>query len=171
MSLAAIKAADLTIVPVRPTTFDVWAGEVTGRKLKLMDKEFVFLLNQCPPVPKDFHLRDAGASLEATGPVLLPYIRARSVFLQAARSGRRRRRKCGRFGSLSSAGCHYGELRDCDRQEWKTLPTRLAFAGALHRLPSNVSRARRKPGTETRIGTLPKLGSTESGIFGPSPRM
>lgn len=47
-SLAAIKAADLVIVPVRPAIFDIWASEVTGRKLKLMNKEFVFLFNQCP---------------------------------------------------------------------------------------------------------------------------
>ena len=37
-SLAAIKAADLCIVPARPATFDIWASEVTGRKLKLMRK-------------------------------------------------------------------------------------------------------------------------------------
>ncbi|MGH6868977.1 MAG: AAA family ATPase, partial [Methylocella sp.] len=48
-SLAAINAADLSIVPARPATPDIWAAEVTGRKLKLMGKEFVFLLNQCPP--------------------------------------------------------------------------------------------------------------------------
>ena len=48
-SRAAINAADLCIVPARPAIFDIWASEVTGRKLKLMDKEFIFLLNQCPP--------------------------------------------------------------------------------------------------------------------------
>jgi chromosome partitioning protein len=51
-SLAAINAADLCIVPARPATFDIWASEVTGRKLKLMNKEFVFLLNQMSACPR-----------------------------------------------------------------------------------------------------------------------
>jgi chromosome partitioning protein len=88
MSLAAIDTADLAIVPVRPATFDIWASEVTGRKLKLMDKEFVFLLNQCPRVRDDPFLRESVASLEATGTLLRPHIRARNVYLDAARMGR-----------------------------------------------------------------------------------
>ena len=88
MSLAAIHAADLATVPLRPATFDVWASEVTGRKLKTMDKEFVFLLNQCPRAPEDPHVREDIASLEATGEVLRPSIHARSVFLTAARTGK-----------------------------------------------------------------------------------
>jgi chromosome partitioning protein len=35
-SLAAINAAGLCVVPARPAIFDIWAAEVTGRKLKLM---------------------------------------------------------------------------------------------------------------------------------------
>ncbi|WGJ15071.1 AAA family ATPase [Methylocapsa sp. D3K7] len=88
MSLAAINAADLAIVPVRPATFDIWASEVTGRKLKMMDKEFVFLLNQCPRAQDDPHLRECIAALEATGPVLSPAVRARNVFLSAGRTGK-----------------------------------------------------------------------------------
>ena len=88
MSLAAIDTADLAIVPVRPATFDIWASEVTGRKLKLMDKEFVFLLNQCPRVRDDPFLRESAAALEATGSLLRPHIRARNVYLDAARMGR-----------------------------------------------------------------------------------
>ena len=88
MSLAAIHAADLATVPLRPATFDVWASEVTGSKLKTMDKEFVFLLNQCPRAPEDPHVREDIASLEATGEVLRPGIHARSVFLTAARMGK-----------------------------------------------------------------------------------
>jgi chromosome partitioning protein len=88
MSLAAIDAADLVIVPVRPATFDIWASEVTGRKLKMMDKEFVFLLNQCPRAQDDPHLQECIAALESTGPVLSPAVRARNVFLSAGRTGK-----------------------------------------------------------------------------------
>ena len=85
-SLAAIKAADLSIVPARPATFDIWASEVTGRKLKLMDKEFVFLLNQCPPVRQ--RVQEGIAALEAVGSLLRPHIAARANFLEAARTGK-----------------------------------------------------------------------------------
>src|ERR1700732_1988848 len=85
-SLTAIKAADLCIVPARPATFDIWASEVTGRKLKLMGKEFIFLLNQCPPARQ---LAQQGiAALEAVGSLLRPHIAARADFLEAARTGK-----------------------------------------------------------------------------------
>jgi chromosome partitioning protein len=87
-SLAAIDAADLTIVPARPAMFDIWASEVTGRKLKLMEKEFIFLLNQCPLPRAAARLEDSIAALEAIGSLLYPHIRARAAFLQAARTGK-----------------------------------------------------------------------------------
>ena len=85
-SLAAIKAADLSIVPARPATFDIWAAEVTGRKLKLSGKEFIFLLNQCPPARQ--LAQQSIAALEAVGALLRPHIRARADFLEAARTGK-----------------------------------------------------------------------------------
>jgi len=85
-SLAATNAADLCIVPARPATFDIWASEVTGRKLKLMDKEFIFLLNQCPLAPQ--RAQQSIAALEAVGCLLRPRIAARADFLEAARTGK-----------------------------------------------------------------------------------
>src|SRR6202023_2533924 len=79
-SLPAINAADLCIVPARPATFDIWASEVTGRKLKLMRKGFVFLLNQCPPVREASRVQQGIAALEAVGSHLRPYIVARANF-------------------------------------------------------------------------------------------
>ena len=85
-TLAAIKAADLCIVPARPATFDIWAAEVTGRKLKLMGKEFIFLLNQCPSA--DQRVQEGIVALEAVGALSRPHIRARAGFLEAARTGK-----------------------------------------------------------------------------------
>ncbi|MGH6796450.1 MAG: AAA family ATPase [Methylocella sp.] len=85
-SLAAIRAADLCVVPARPATFDIWASEVTGRKLKLMGKEFIFLLNQCPAAGQ--RVQEGIAALEAVGALLFPYISARADFLEAARTGK-----------------------------------------------------------------------------------
>lgn len=87
-SLAVIRAADLCIVPARPATFDIWASEVTGRKLKLMDKEFMFLLNQCPPVREASRVQEGIAALEAVGSLLRPHIATRADFLDAARTGK-----------------------------------------------------------------------------------
>src|ERR1700724_913120 len=85
---AAITAADLCIVPARPATFDIWASEVTGRKLQLMRKEFVFLLNQCPPVREASRVQQGIRALEAVCSHLRPYIVARANFLEAARTGK-----------------------------------------------------------------------------------
>ncbi|MGH6846505.1 MAG: ParA family protein [Methylocella sp.] len=86
-TLAAINTADLSIVPARPATLDILAAEVTGHKLKLMGKEFVFLLNQCPPTRQASHVREGIATLEAVGALLRPRIRASADFLEAARTG------------------------------------------------------------------------------------
>jgi chromosome partitioning protein len=85
-SLAAINAADLSIVPARPATFDIWATEETGRKLKLMGKEYIFLLNQCPPARQ--RVQQSIAALEDVGSLLRPHIVARADFLEAARTGK-----------------------------------------------------------------------------------
>jgi chromosome partitioning protein len=87
-SLAAINAAGLCVVPARPAIFDVWAAEVTGRKLKLMRKDFIFLLNQCPPARQASHVQEAIAALEAVGSLLRPHIAAQAGFLEAARTGK-----------------------------------------------------------------------------------
>ena len=61
---------------------------MTGRKLKLMHKEFVFLLNQCPPVREASRVQKGIAALEAVGSLLRPHIAARANFLEAARTGK-----------------------------------------------------------------------------------
>lgn len=88
ISLAAIEAAQLAIVPARPAVFDLWASATTGRKLRLMDKDFVYMLNQCPPVRKAAIVQEAIVVLESTGPLLRPHIHARGDFLEAARTGK-----------------------------------------------------------------------------------
>lgn len=88
ISLAAIKAADFCIVPARPALFDIWASEVTARKLKLMDRNFAFLLNQCPSKHNDAAMKCAIHALTAAGPLLSPFIRTRADFLDASRMGR-----------------------------------------------------------------------------------
>jgi chromosome partitioning protein len=69
-ALAAVKTANLTIVPTKPSSFDIWAAEVTGRRMHFMNERFAILLNQCPTQRHSRHMRDSVASLKAIGPPL-----------------------------------------------------------------------------------------------------
>lgn len=87
-ALAAINAADLSIVPVRPARFDIWASEVTGRRLNLMNKNFAFVLNQCPPRRDALRVKDSIAALETIGALVRPLIGSRAGFMKAAGTGK-----------------------------------------------------------------------------------
>jgi chromosome partitioning protein len=87
-TLAALKAADLTIVPARPSLFDILAAEVTGRRMTFMKENFLFLLNQCPPRGQSRRMRAVISALAAAGPLLAPQIGMSQRFLEAAAKGK-----------------------------------------------------------------------------------
>jgi chromosome partitioning protein len=87
-ALAAVNTANLTIVPTRPSAYDNWVAEVTGRRLNFMEKNFVFLLNQCPPRRHTRRMQRSIAALEAAGPLLVPRIGISQRFLEAAAQGK-----------------------------------------------------------------------------------
>lgn len=84
---AAMKAADLCVIPARPTIFDIWSSEVTRGKLKTLAKEFVFVLNQCPPMQESQRVMDGAAALESMGGLLRPLIASRVAYQEATREG------------------------------------------------------------------------------------
>jgi chromosome partitioning protein len=84
---AAMRAADLILIPVRPTAFDIWASEATRRRAKELNKECVFVLNQCPIVQGSRRLQEGVAALEAMGGILQPMITARVDYQEAIRRG------------------------------------------------------------------------------------
>jgi chromosome partitioning protein len=84
---AAIKAADLVLIPVRPTVFDIWASEATRRRARELQKECVFVLNQCPIVQGSRRLQEGIMALEAMGGILQPMISARVDYQEAIRRG------------------------------------------------------------------------------------
>jgi chromosome partitioning protein len=84
---AAMKAADLSIIPCRPTIFDIWSSETTRVRLKALGKDFAFLLNQCPPARESQRVQEGVAALEAMGGLLTPLIAARVDYQEAAREG------------------------------------------------------------------------------------
>lgn len=84
---AAMKAADLCLIPARPTIFDIWSSEVTRGKLKSYGKDFAFILNQCPAMQESQRVTDGAAALESMGGLLRPLVASRVAYQEAAREG------------------------------------------------------------------------------------
>ncbi len=84
---AAMTSADLIIIPVRPTVFDIWSSEVTRCRAKELGKEYVFVLNQCPILQGNRRVQDGAAALEAMGGLLRPLISSRVDYQEAIRRG------------------------------------------------------------------------------------
>jgi len=86
-SAAAMKAADLNIIPSRPSVFDLWASAQTRAALKDLQSDYVFLLNQCPPAQQSARVDEGVATLEAIGGLISPLVLARVDYQEAARHG------------------------------------------------------------------------------------
>lgn len=86
-AVAAMKVADLNIIPSRPNVFDLWASDQTRKVLKAERRDYVFVLNQCPPAQQTARVEEGVAALEAMGGMLSPLVLARVDFQEAARHG------------------------------------------------------------------------------------
>jgi chromosome partitioning protein len=86
-SSAAMRIADLNIVPSRPSMFDLWASARTRAALEEIGSKFVFLLNQCPPAQQTAHVQDGVEALEEMGELISPLIVARGDYQEAVRHG------------------------------------------------------------------------------------
>ncbi len=86
-SAAAMVAADLNIIPSRPSMFDLWASAKTRAALKAVGGDFVFLLNQCPPAQQTARVKDGMETLEEMGGLISPLILTRVDYQEAARHG------------------------------------------------------------------------------------
>ncbi len=86
-SSAAMQAADLNIVPSRPSLFDLRASARTRAALEEIGGEFVFLLNQCPLGQQAARVQDGVEALEEMGKLISPLILARVDYQEAARRG------------------------------------------------------------------------------------
>jgi chromosome partitioning protein len=86
-SAVAMRAADLNIIPSRPSIFDLWASAQTCAALRATNSDFAFMLNQCPPVQQSARVQNAVAALEEIGGLISPLVAARVDFQDAARHG------------------------------------------------------------------------------------
>jgi chromosome partitioning protein len=65
---AAMQAADLCLIPARPSVADIEAAKPTIRSLNKLGKPFSFVLNQCPP-NRSIRTMDAYRALQLMGGV------------------------------------------------------------------------------------------------------
>lgn len=64
-TLAAMRAADLCLIPCRPTPADLRAFKPTLGALQRLEKAYAFVLNQTPP--KSYRVRDTAEGLAVLG--------------------------------------------------------------------------------------------------------
>ena len=116
-SEAAMLAADLIVIPVRPTVFDIWSSEATWRRIQTFRKECVFVLNQCPIVQSNRRLKEGVTALETMGGILQPMVSARVDYQEAMQRG---------LGptEINPTGPAADEIRDL----WQSLRRRIALA-------------------------------------------
>jgi chromosome partitioning protein len=69
---AAIRAAELCLIPARPSPADIEAAHPTIQSARRLGKNFAFVLNQAPA--RSFRLSEAERALNRMGVLALPYI-------------------------------------------------------------------------------------------------
>jgi chromosome partitioning protein len=69
---AAIRVADLCLIPARPSPADIEAAHPTLHAARRLGKNFAFVLNQTPA--RSFRLSEAAQALNRMGVLALPYI-------------------------------------------------------------------------------------------------
>jgi chromosome partitioning protein len=116
-SETAIKSADLTIIPSRPNVFDLWSSEMTRKSVRALKRDYVFLLNQCPPSQQSARVEDGVKALESMGGLLTPLLSARVDYQEAARHG---------LGATEFSAS--GPAADEMRKLWRSLKRRLGGA-------------------------------------------
>ncbi len=81
------EAADLCLLPARPTRLDVEATAATFRAVFLAKRKAAFVLNQCPPTYNSSRARDAAKGLTALGVLAEPMLSARMDYQDAISAG------------------------------------------------------------------------------------
>jgi chromosome partitioning protein len=80
-------AADLCLLPARPTRLDVDATAATFRAVFLAKRKAAFVLNQCPPTYRSSRASDSAKDLTRLGVLAEPTLFARMDFQDAINAG------------------------------------------------------------------------------------
>ncbi len=81
------EAADLCLLPVRPTRMDVEATAATFRAAFLANRQAAYVLNQCPPTYHSSRASEAAQGLMGLGILAEPMLSARVDFQDAMAAG------------------------------------------------------------------------------------
>jgi chromosome partitioning protein len=81
------EAADLCLLPARPTRLDVEATAATFRAVYLAKRKAAFILNQCPPTYRNSRASEAAKGLTCLGVLAEPMLSARVDFQDAMAAG------------------------------------------------------------------------------------
>ncbi len=85
LSSTAIGAADMCLIPARPSPPDIEAALPTLGIVRKLGKPFAFVLNQA--APRGYRLSEAATALNAAGVLALPYIVQRNDHQDALGAG------------------------------------------------------------------------------------
>jgi chromosome partitioning protein len=115
VSVSAFGAADLCLIPTRPSPADIEAALPTLDAIRNLGRPFAFVLNQAPA--RSFRLSEAAMALNNVGVLALPYIVQRNDHQDALGAG---------LGVTEFApdGKAAEEIRDLWRWVWKKLTAR-----------------------------------------------
>ena len=83
----ALQVSDLCLIPARPTRLDIQATWPTVDAVKRIGKPFAFVLNQCPPLPRNSRSTEAAAGLQLLGVLAEPTIIQRADHQDAIAAG------------------------------------------------------------------------------------
>lgn len=83
----AMKAADLCLLPARPTLMDIRASKTTVQTLMGLSRPFAFVLNQCPPNRNSGRATDAAEGLHMMGSLAAPMLGIRADYQDAMAAG------------------------------------------------------------------------------------
>ncbi|EYR79534.1 MULTISPECIES: AAA family ATPase [Rhizobiaceae] len=83
----AMQAADLCLVPLRPTSIDGNAVMPTTQALQRLSKPFAFVLSQCSTIPRNSRAAEMAAGLRTLGVLAEPFICQRADYQDAYAAG------------------------------------------------------------------------------------
>ncbi len=86
VATAAIRAADLCLIPARPSPADIEAAIPTVSSIRSLDKPFAFVLNQAP-ARSYFRMNEATSALNMLGALARPFIVQRNEHQDALGAG------------------------------------------------------------------------------------
>lgn len=84
---AAMQAADLCLIPIRPTRLDGLAVAPTVQAVARLGRPFAFVLTQCSTIPRNSRAAEMAAGLETLGMLAEPSIAQRADHQDAFAAG------------------------------------------------------------------------------------